>query len=291
MAYEFPHPEYVISTGWLAQHLSDPHVRIVDCTTHLPALPDFSYYNVVCGRADFEKAHVPGATFIDIDHDISTPHPRLHFMLCSPEQFAEAMGDFSIGDDTHVISYSTANHWWATRLWWMLRVFGHDSASVLDGGFQNWHSEGRPVENGPAGPAAPARFTARYRPELIATKEDVLAAMGREESCTINALRREQHAGTGGVYYGRRGHITGSVNIPAVEHIRQDNTFKSAKELRAMFATAMQKPEVITYCGGGIAATSVALALAMLGYDRVKVYDNSLTEWAADPLLPMETGT
>jgi len=106
----------------------------------------------------------------------------------------------------------------------------------------------------------------------------------------VNALRKEQHAGTGGVYYGRRGHITSSINIPAVEHIGQDSTFKSADELRAMFAPALGAPEVITYCGGGIAATSVALALAMLGYDRVKVYDNSLTEWAADASLPMETG-
>jgi thiosulfate/3-mercaptopyruvate sulfurtransferase len=256
----------------------------------LPPLPDFSLYDVVSGRADFEKAHVPGATFVDIEHDVSTPHPRLHFMLPSPEWFADAMGSLGIGDETQVVVYSTANHWWATRLWWMLRVFGHDDACVLDGGFQKWQREGRPVQSGPPQARSPAHFTPRYRPELVATKEDVLAAVGAEQSCTVNALRKEQHAGTGGVHYGRRGHIKGSINIPAVEHIRQDNTFKSADELRAMFAPALERPEVITYCGGGIAATSVALALAMLGYDRVKVYDNSLTEWAADSSLPMETG-
>jgi thiosulfate/3-mercaptopyruvate sulfurtransferase len=218
------------------------------------------------------------------------PHPRLHFMLPTPEKFAEAMSRLGIGDDTDVVAYSTANHWWATRLWWMLRVFGHDRTSVLDGGFQKWQREGRAVESGPARPRVAARFTPRYRPEMIATKQDVLAAIGRKETCTVNALRREQHAGTGGVHYGRRGHVAGSINIPAVEHVRQDNTFKGADELRAMFASALGKPQVITYCGGGIAATSVALALAMLGYDRIKVYDNSLTEWAADPSLPMETG-
>jgi thiosulfate/3-mercaptopyruvate sulfurtransferase len=290
MASAFVHPEYLVSTQWLAQELSNPAVRVVDCTTHLPPLPDFSLYDVVSGRADFEKAHIPGAAFLDIDHDVSTPHPRLHFMLCSPERFAQAMQALGIGDETHVVTYSTANHWWATRLWWMLRVFGHDRASVLDGGFQKWQKEGRPLESGPGQSRAAAHFTPRFRPELIATKEDVLAAIGRGDSCTVNALRREQHAGTGGVYYGRRGHIAGSVNIPAVEHIRADNTFKSAEELREMFATALTKPEIITYCGGGIAATSVSLALAMLGYDRVKVYDNSLTEWAADPSLPMATG-
>jgi len=290
MASGFLHPEYLVSTDWLAQQLDNPAVRIVDCTTHLPPLPDLSLYNVVSGRADFEKAHIPGAAFVDIDPDLSMPHPRLHFMLCSPAQFADAMGELGIGDDTRVVAYSTANHWWATRLWWMLRVFGHDRASVLDGGFQKWHNEARPVEMGPGQSRPAARFTPRFRPELVATKEDVQAAIGRPDSCTVNALRREQHAGTGGVYYGRRGHIAGSINIPAVEHIRGDNTFKSADELRAMLAPALIRPEVITYCGGGIAATSVALALAMLGYDRVKVYDNSLTEWAADPSLPMETG-
>jgi thiosulfate/3-mercaptopyruvate sulfurtransferase len=290
MAGGFAHPEYLVNTEWLAQRLNDPQVRIVDCTTHLPPLPDLSLYNVESGRADFEKAHIPGAIFLDIEHDVSTAHPRLHFMLPSPEVFAQAMRSLGIGDETHVVAYSTANHWWATRLWWMLRVFGHDRASVLDGGFQKWQREGRPVQSGAGQTGAPAHFTPRYRPELVATKEAVLAAIGDAGSCTVNALRREQHAGTGGVNYGRRGHIEGSVNIPAAEHIGADNTFKTAEELRALFGPALTAPQVITYCGGGIAATSVALVLAMLGYDAVKVYDNSLTEWAADPSLPMATG-
>ncbi len=290
MASGFVRPEYLVNTDWLALQLNNPQVRVVDCTTHLPPLPDFSLYDVVSGRADFETAHVPGATFVDIEHDVSTPHPHLHFMLPSPQRFADAMGALGIGDETQVVVYSTANHWWATRLWWMLRVFGHEGACVLDGGFQKWQREGRPVQSGPPQARTAAHFTPRYRPELVATKEDVLAAIGTKQSCTVNALRKEQHAGTGGVHYGRRGHIKGSINIPAVEHIRQDNTLKSADELQAMFASALARPEVITYCGGGIAATSVALALAMLGYDRVKVYDNSLTEWAADSSLPMETG-
>jgi thiosulfate/3-mercaptopyruvate sulfurtransferase len=288
MATGFVHPEYLVDTDWLATHLHDPNVRVLDCTTHLPPLPDFSLYDVVPGRADFERAHIPGAAFVDIEHDVSTPHPRLHFMLPTPQAFAHAMGRFGVGDETLVVSYSTANHWWATRLWWMLRVFGHDRAAVLDGGFQKWQREGRPTESGAAKPVAPARFTPRYRPELVATKEDVLAAIGKADVCTVNALRPEQHAGTGGVHYGRRGRIPSSINIAAVHHLRPDNTFKPAAELRSLFAPAMAKPEVITYCGGGIAATSVALLLAMLGYDAVKVYDNSLSEWAADYSLPME---
>jgi thiosulfate/3-mercaptopyruvate sulfurtransferase len=286
----FPHPEYLVTTQWLFEHLDDPGVRVLDGTTHLPPLPDLSLYEVVSGRADFERAHIPGAAFVDIEHELSTPHARLHFMLPTAEIFAAAMGRLGIGDDTHVITYATANHWWATRLWWMLRVFGHDHVSVLDGGFQKWQREGRPLESGAARARQAARFTARMRPELVATRDDVLAAIGREGTCTVNALRPEQHAGTGGVHYGRRGHIAGSVNIAALQHVRPDNTFRDAQELHAMFAPALAQPQVITYCGGGIAATSVALVLAMLGYERVKVYDNSLTEWAADPALPMETG-
>jgi thiosulfate/3-mercaptopyruvate sulfurtransferase len=284
------HPEYLVDTDWLAARLNDPQVRVLDCTTHLPPLPDFSLYTVVSGREDFEKAHIPGALFVDIDHEISTPHPRLHFMLPTAEAFAAAMSRLGIGDDTQVVTYATANHWWATRVWWMLRVFGHDKAAVLDGGFQKWKSDGRPTQTGPAREAPPARFTARYRPELVAYKDDVLQAIGAREVCTVNALRPEQHAGTGGVYYGRRGHIPGSINIAAVQHLNPDNTFKPAAELRAVFTPALSSSEVITYCGGGIAATSVAFVLAMLGYDKVKVYDNSLTEWAADLALPMQTG-
>jgi thiosulfate/3-mercaptopyruvate sulfurtransferase len=288
MTQGFVHPEYLVDTAWLASHLNDPDVRVLDCTTHLPPLPDLSLYDVVPGRADFDKAHIPGAAFVDIEHEVSTSHPRLHFMLPGKELFAQAMSRLGVGDDTLVVTYSTGNHWWATRMWWMLRVFGHDRAAVLDGGFQKWQKEGRPTESGPAKPAAPARFTPRYRPEFVATREDVLSAIGKAGVCTVNALRPEQHAGTGGVHYGRRGHITGSINIAAVHHITAENTFKPAAELRAMMAPAMSQPEVITYCGGGIAATSVALVLAMLGYDAVKVYDNSLTEWAADQSLPME---
>jgi thiosulfate/3-mercaptopyruvate sulfurtransferase len=290
MAAGFDHPEHLVDTEWLAAHLDDPRVRVLDCTTHLPPLPDFSLYTVVPGREDFEKAHIPGAQFLDIEHDVSTPHPRLHFMLPSAQVFAAAMSRLGIGDDTLVVAYATANHWWATRLWWMLRVFGHDRAAVLDGGLQKWQREGRPTQSGPARSLPAASFTARYRPELVADKDDVLRAIGARAVCTVNALRPEQHAGTGGVHYGRRGHIAGSINIAAVQHLNPDNTFKPAAELSELFRPALASREVVTYCGGGIAATSVAFLLAMLGYDAVKVYDNSLTEWAADPSLPMQTG-
>ena len=283
------YPEFLVSTDWLSNHLEDPNVRILDPSTLLPPKPDFSLYDVVPARKDFEKGHIPHALFVDLEHELSTPDPRLHFMLPDAQSFARAMSRYGVSDDTFVVCYSTTSHWWATRLWWMLQVFGHQRVAVLDGGFQKWQMEGRPVETGPAPVPAPGHFTVREpNMGMVADRKQVLAAISEADVCTVNALRAEQHTGTGGVHYGRRGHITGSISIPSALHVNDDNTFKSKEELRAMFAPAMSKPEVITYCGGGIAATSVALALAMLGHNSVKVYDASLTEWAADPDLPME---
>ena len=285
----FVHPEFLAETGWLAEHLQDPAIRILDCTTHLPPLADNSYYTVRPGRDDFLKGHIPGAAFVDMDHDVADTSAPFHFMLPSSDQFAQAMSALGISRDTLVVSYSAANHWWATRMWWMLRVFAHARAAVLDGGLQKWRKEGRPVESGEARTRARAHFEpSPARREMIATREDVLAAIGNDDVCTVNALRPEQHAGTGGVYYGRRGHIKGSVNLAAVATVDENNVYKSAEELRRMFAGPLSKPAVITYCGGGIAATADTLVLTMLGHDDVKLYDASLSEWARDPALPME---
>jgi thiosulfate/3-mercaptopyruvate sulfurtransferase len=288
MANGFVHPEFIVETDWLAEHLNTPNVRVLDCTTHLMPPTQGGPYDVVSGGADFEKSHIPGAGFADIDNELSDKTHRLHFMLPSPEYFANAIGKMGVSDDTKVILYSTANHWWATRLWWMLRVFGHDNAAVLNGGFQKWSREGRAVEQGPARLSEHLSFSAKMRDGLVANKEDVLAAIGVGDVCTLNALRPDQHAGTGGSVYGRLGHITGSINIAAVNVVDASNEFKSAEILRKQFAEALAKPRVITYCGGGIAASSTTLLLTMLGHKNVQLYDASLSEWAPDPTLPME---
>lgn len=285
---DFVHPEFIVETDWLADHLNDPNVRVLDCTTHLMPPTKSGPYDVLSGRADFEKGHIPGAGFADIDNELSDKAHALHFMLPSPEFFADAIGKLGVGDDTKVILYSTANHWWATRLWWMLRVFGHDDAAVLNGGFQKWCREGRASEQGPARLSGQALFTSKYREGHIAGKEDVLAAIGAADTCTLNALRPDQHAGTGGTVYGRLGHISGSINVAAVNVVDSNNEFKSAAELRRQFAEALAKPRVITYCGGGIAASSATMLLTMLGHTNVQLYDASLSEWATDPALPME---
>ena len=287
----FVHPEYLVSTDWLAAHLRDPDVAVFDCTTHLIPAPGVTY-RVVPGREDFERGHIAGAQFIDVQADVSDTASRLRFMRPSPDAFAAAMRRFGVRNDTRVILYSTANLWWATRVWWLLRVFGHDNAAVLDGGWAKWSRENRPSETGPAPARPPGDFTVRAVRDLMADKAEVLAAIGDGAVCTINALAPAQHTGTGGNSYGRPGRIAGSVNLPAAHLLDPDtNTLLPAEALRERFAaTGALDKRVITYCGGGIAASADALALVMLGHTDVKLYDASLSEWAVDPALPMETG-
>jgi thiosulfate/3-mercaptopyruvate sulfurtransferase len=287
----FVHPEFLVDTATLQHRLGEPGLRVLDCTTHL--IPDpKTTYQVVPGHADFEKGHVPGAQFVDVQGDVSDNAHRLRFMLPSAEAFASAMSRFGVGDGTQVVLYSTANPWWAARVWWLLRVFGFDDAAVLDGGWQKWSREGRPIESGPAKPHAAANFVVREQRPLMVGKEEVLRAIGDGAVCTLNALAAEQHAGTGGNSYGRPGRIAGSANLPAAHLLDPaTNAFLPAGELRRRFdrVGAFDK-EVITYCGGGIAASADAFALVMLGHRHVRLYDASMSEWAVDPSLPMETG-
>lgn len=153
----FAHPEFLIDTEALERQLGDPDLRVFDCTTNL--IPDpKTTYQAVPGRADFEKGHIPGAQFIDLQADLSDHGLRLRFMAPSAEEFAAAMRRFGVGEGSRVVLYSTGSPWWATRVWWLLRVFGFDGAAVLDGGWQKWRREGRPLETGPAKPRAEGDF-------------------------------------------------------------------------------------------------------------------------------------
>jgi thiosulfate/3-mercaptopyruvate sulfurtransferase len=285
----FVHPEYLVETDWLAQHLKD--VIVLDCTTHLVPDPKITYV-VKPGREDFEKGHIPGAQFCDVSRDVSDTSQKLNFMRPTPEDFAAAMRRFGISNSTRVVTYSTANIWWATRVWWLLREFGHDNAAVLNGGFQKWQRENQPIEAGPGKPRPAGDFTVREVRNLMVGKDVVKAAIGHGGICTLNALLSAQHTGTGGNSYGRPGRIAGSVNVPAASLVDPDtNAFLPPDELRRRLGAvgALDRP-VIAYCGGGIAASADAMILTMLGHQDVKVYDASLSEWAKDPSLPMETG-
>jgi len=291
VAEGFTHPEFLIDTDALERQLGDPDLRVFDCTTIL--IPDpKTTYQAVPARADFEKGHIPGAQFIDLQADLSDKNHRLRFMLPSAEDFAAAMSRFGVGEGMRVVLYSTTTPQWATRVWWLLRVFGFDYAAVLDGGWQKWSREGRPVETGAARPRPPGHFIVKEQRPLMVGKAEVQHAIGDRAVCTMNALAPEQHAGTGGNTYGRPGRIKESVNLPAAQLIDlATNAFLPAAELRRRFeGVGAFGKEVITYCGGGIAASADAFALVMLGHPDVKLYDASMSEWATDPTLPMETG-
>jgi thiosulfate/3-mercaptopyruvate sulfurtransferase len=272
----------LVDTAWLAARLDDPDVRILDSTTNVirePGKPD----RVVAERAQF----------VDLQADLSAPDSRLNFTAPSAEAFARAIERFGIGDHSRVVVYSTGSVWWATRIWWLFRLFGFDNAAVLDGGWKAWTGESRPIETGPGRQRPRGRLTQRPPRLLIADKRDVLNAIGDGATCTVNALAPAIHTGATPSPYGRPGHIKGSVNVPGLSLLDPlSNRFVSLGRIEQLFrdAGALDRPRVINYCGGGITATATAFALALLGRPDTLVYDGSLHEWAPDPKLPMETG-
>ncbi len=287
----FANPQYLVETDWLAQHLDDPSVRVLETTVYLHPDPGGpGGFRVESGRAKWAEGHIPGAGFVDLQDELSDRGSRLRFMMPPAEQFAQAMGRAGIGDGVRVVLYDRFVNMWAARVWWMLRAFGFENAAVLNGGFRKWTVEGRPVGKDD-GARPPRVFAPRARPDLIADKSQVLAGVGDRATCLLNALTAEQHAGTGGADYGRPGRIKGSANVVARELVDpRTHAYLPAEELRARFAAAgaLDAGRVITYCGGGIAASSDAFVLALLGKGNVSVYDASLSGWANDPSLPME---
>jgi thiosulfate/3-mercaptopyruvate sulfurtransferase len=290
----FARPQYLVETEWLAQHLDDPGVRVLECTVYLqpdPANPAGGF-RVESGRARWAEGHIPGAGFVDLHEDLSDRQSKLRFMMPTAAQFAATMGRLGVGDGVRVVLYDRFVNMWAARVWWMLRAFGFDDAAVLNGGFKKWTHEGRAVSTD-AGTRPARSFTAKARPELIADKQAVLAGVGNRAMCLLNALTEEQHHGTGGsTYHGRTGHIEGSENVAARDLVDPvTHAYLPSEVLREKFAAAgaLHAGRVITYCGAGIAASSDAFVLVLLGKDDVAVYDASLSEWAADPSLPMET--
>jgi thiosulfate/3-mercaptopyruvate sulfurtransferase len=288
----FARPDYLVGTEWLAAHLEDPGVRVLECTVYLHPADVPGGYRVESGRARWAAGHIPGAGFADLVEDLSDRRSSLRFMMPPAAQFGEAMSRYGVGEGVRVVLYDRFVNMWAARVWWMLRAFGFDHAAVLDGGWKKWTVEGRPVATDD-GVQPPRRFAARPRPALIADKAGVLAALGEDGACVLNALTEEQHRGTGGVSYGRPGRIAGSVNVPARGLVDPaTHAYLPPDVLRAKFeaAGALDARRVVTYCGGGIAASSDAFVLTLLGRDDVSVYDASLSEWAPDPTLPMEQG-
>ena len=278
----------LVDPAWLEQRLDAPDLRILDCTVYLRT-GENGEPRVESGYDDWAEAHIPGSAFADLTADLSeTDDPDYPFQLPTPADFAAAVGELGVSNDSQVVLYDTVdagnNNEWAARLWWMFRVFGHDQVGVLDGGWARWTAEDRPVSTTATDPE-PASFTADYRPELVADADDVASRLDDEEACLINALRPADHAAQ---------RIPNSENVPAVGEeavISDDGTYQSEATLQERFADAgaTDAEDVITYCGGGIAASSEALALYQAGVTDAAVYDGSLSEWTADPDRPVES--
>lgn len=284
----------LITTGQLAAELGEANLRIYDCTTYLDPSPagSASPYAVRPGRQSFEAGHIPGADFLDLQGEFSDASTHLRFMMPAVRQLEAAFGRHGIDRASSVVLYSIGTSMWATRFWWMLKSLGLE-ASVLDGGFDKWKAEGRPIESGPAVGYSPATFKAAATTGYFVDKSTMLAAISDSDTVLVNALGPQFHRGLEPSRYGRPGRIPGSVNVPAATLVEGDSkTLVSPAEARAKFeqqgVTADKK--VICYCGGGISATLDLFVLAQLGYDNLALYDASMGEWAKDTALPIETG-
>jgi thiosulfate/3-mercaptopyruvate sulfurtransferase len=281
----------LVSADWLEQHLEAPALRILDCSQVMKPRPDGSF-GFVPASDEFTAAHIPGSIFVDVVGQLSDPEQALPLMMPPFEKFAASMQALGIGDGTVVVLYDRGNHAWAARVWWMLRAVGFDNAAVLDGGWLHWVARQKPVTRGSGHYPPAARFSLKPRPHLFADKARVLAAINDPDSLLLHSLPEAMFTGAV-VAYARPGRISGSQNLYCELLIDPDTRcFRPPGKIRELMQTtdALQTRKVITYCGGGIAASSNALALTLLGVEDVAVYDGSLSEWTADPDLPMETG-
>jgi len=282
----YAHPEALVGTDWLAAHLTDPQVRVVDSSFKLPGITPTA-------REDYVRGHIPGAVFFDVD-DICEPGTSLPHMVPSPEIFAQKIGALGVGDGDRVVVYDGAGLSSAGRAWWMLRLFGHNNVAILDGGLPKWRAEGRPLDT--VLPSQPERsFTARFDPSLVWSKQALLENLASRGDQVVDARAAGRFEGTTPeVRPGlRSGHIPGSRNVP-YELVTDPRTrqVKSADELACLFrdaGVAVDRP-IVTSCGSGVTACALAFALHLIGHPGAAVYDGSWSEWGLPGDTPIETG-
>lgn len=289
----------IVSTEWLEQRLDDPKLRIVDATTFMDIPENGGPPSVQSGKASYKEEHIPGAVYADLLNELSDPESPLPFMAPPREHFIKKMTELGVGDDHYTVIYDqgalvenpVVAAYWASRLAWQMHYEGYENIAILEGGLPKWKEENRPLTVVP-GNYPPATFTGQRRPELLATKEDVRQAMDDDNVILINSLSPEDFRGESETYP-RKGHIPSSVNIFFGIHADQQTMqIHDEAVLREPFekiGALDPDKKVITYCGGGIAATWSALLLNKLGQKNVAVYDGSINEWASDPSCPLVT--
>ena len=278
-------PKTLVSTDWLAAHLSDPDLRIIDASWHMPATGRDA-------RAEYDAGHIPAARFFDIDA-ISDKRSALPHMAPPPEMFISRLRAMGVGDGHQVVIYDNSDVRSAFRVWWTFRLMGKTDVAVLDGGFAKWQAEGRPVEDMP--PILRDRhITVQRQAGLVRDVTQVASASKLADHGIIDARTPERFRGEApeprpGL---RSGHIPGARNVPFGRLLNADGTMKSPDALRAEFESAgvdLKQP-VITSCGSGITAAVLSLALERIGHRNHSLYDGSWTEWGSFPDLPIATG-
>jgi thiosulfate/3-mercaptopyruvate sulfurtransferase len=283
---EAAQPEALVSTGWLADHLTAPDIRVVDATWH----------GAAAGRdaaAEYRACHIPGAVFFDID-TIADPDATLPHMLPAPELFSSRVRRLGLGDGVRIVVYDTQGLVSAARVWWMFRVFGHTDIAVLDGGLPKWIAEGRPVEDRDPLPRD-RHFTARRNDMLVRDADQIaaIAASGREQIVDARSAGRFEGRDAEPWPGRRSGHIPGSLSLPYTALLHPaDKTFLPKTELTARVAAAgidLARP-VVTSCGSGITACALALGLYLLGRTDAAVYDGSWAEWGLPGDRPIALG-
>ncbi len=279
----------LVDAEWLAAHLEDENLKVIDATYHLP----ISERDAI---EEFEYRRIPGAVHFDVDAvcDRSTDLPH---MLPTPEVFAETIGQMGISNDDDVLIYDCSGGFLAAaRVWWMFRIFGHDAnkLKVLDGGLPQWGKKKKPLENGPADAPAPATYEASFNPALVRTVDQMLANIDSGEEQVLDA--RNIGRFTGADFEPRptkhRGHIPGSVNLPFIDLMipREDFRYRPLEEIGDVFREAgvdLDKP-LVAICGSGLTACVISFAAHLLGRDDVPVYDGSWAEWGNAEGLPLE---
>ncbi|MEO9574755.1 MAG: 3-mercaptopyruvate sulfurtransferase [Lentilitoribacter sp.] len=278
-------PKTLVSTDWLAAHLKDPDLRILDASWYLPGVERDP-------RAEYDAAHIPGARFFDID-EISDARSDLPHMAPPAEKFMSRMRAMGVGDGHQIVVYDAAGIQSAPRVWWLFRLMGHRDVAVLDGGLPKWLAEGRPVEDMP--PIVKDRhLTVRFQNHLVrdVTQVSQASKLGSTQIVDARAAGRfrgdvpEPREGL------RAGHVPGSRSVPFTGLLNSNKTMKTPEETRAVFEAAgvdVSQP-VITTCGSGITAAILSLALERLGNDSWSLYDGSWAEWGMFPTVPVATG-
>lgn len=276
---------FLVEPQWLEERLSDPAIVILDCSWYIPEAQKSA-------QAEFEQGHIPGARFFDLDKASDEASPYVN-MLPTAGRFTEVVRELGIKNSSLVVVYDSS--YVSARVWWMLRLFGHENVRVLNGGWRRWHEEGRPVEAGPSQSVKKSDFTAREPVGQVAVWHEVLDAIESGDAIIADARTTERFTGElpSGYPGVAGGHIPGAINVPWGRMIPQNGTysFVSAQEAEAIFRDAGIDIDrlVITTCGSGVTAAILAFQLARLGQNNWKIYDGSWHEWGQRDDLPKET--